>query len=591
MQGMALLPDPATFKQKQIQKMKNARIILLVILFVPLIFNAQDIDKPQKYKLTHHMSYEEWLHRDEIGKNFTPTDPPEAPVRMLAEFEQMKGVVIAFSLDYNEFGIPVSAIKEMAEDITVIVIAEGSSAQTTVTNLLNSNGVNMDNVEFLAAPTDSWWVRDYGPWFVIDGNNEVGVCDFPYNRPSRVNDDEIPIEVSTFMDVNLFGMALISTGGNFMCDGMGIAASTDLIWEENPTLSHDEVAQLVNDYLGIQTYHILNDPLGDYIKHIDCWGKFLDVDKILLAQVPENDPRYQDYEDIADYFAEQTSSFGTPYEIYRVFAPGNSEATPYTNSLILNNKVFVPISGSQYDAAAISVYQQAMPGYEIIGSMSSEWLNTDALHCRTKGMADKEMLYIKHIPISGPIPVNQGYEIDATIIPYSGQALYPDSLFIRYNVNNGDFSTIALSLVGNDYQAFIPEQANGDTIRYYIHAADESGHSANHPFIGQPDPHLFIVGTATSIAKNELLGIHVEKTYPNPFRDELTIRYKTEKAGHVNFVLTNSMGQVISKDVYANVSSGKNIIKVSGSGLKPGIYIYYLSNDNKTVRGKVMKAY
>jgi agmatine/peptidylarginine deiminase len=571
--------------------MKKALIILFSVLYIHFVLNAQDYDKSHVYKLTHHMSYEEWLHRGEIGKNFTPTDPPNAPVRMLAEFEQMKGVIIAFDTFENAFGIPVNAIKEMAEDVTVTVIAEGSTAQTTVTNLFNSNGVNMDNVEFLSAPTDSWWVRDYGPWFVIDGNDEFGVCDFPYNRPFRVNDDEIPVEVSSFMNTNLFGMNLIATGGNYMCDGLGIAASTDLIWEENPSLSHDEVAQLVNDYLGVHTYHVLADPLGDYIKHIDCWGKFLDVDKILLGQVPENDPRYQDFENIAEYFSGQTSSYGTPYEIYRVFTPGNNETTPYTNSLILNNKVFVPISGSQYDDDAIEVYQEAMPGYEIIGAMSSGWLNTDALHCRTKGMADKEMLFIEHVPISGTVPVDQDYVINTTIIPYSGQALYTDSLFIRYKVNNGDFSTLALSLVqGNDYQALIPAQANGDTVRYYIHAADESGHSANHPFIGQPDPHLFIAGTFTGIAENDPLDISVEKIYPNPFSNTLTVQYEIDKPGNINFVLTNSMGQIICNDIYENISSGKNIIQISGSDLKPGIYIYYLSNENKTVRGKVMKA-
>ena len=566
--------------------MRKIQIVLLALM----LFNITNAQKPFKHKLTHNMSYYEWLNRGEIGKDFTPTDPPPHPVRMLAEFEQMKGVIVVFDSYNNNFGIPISAIKEMADDVVVTVVAESTSVQTSVANLLNSNGVNMNNVEFMIAPTDSWWVRDYGPWFVIDGNNEFGVCDFPYNRPFRVNDDEIPVEVSGFMNVNLFGMNLIATGGNYMCDGMGIAASTDLIWEENPTLSHDEVAQLANDYLGIHTYYVLNDPLDDYIKHIDCWGKFLDVDKILLGQVPDNDPRYQNYENIAEYFAGQTSSYGTPYEIYRVFTPGNNETTPYTNSLILNKKVFVPISGCQYDDDAISVYEEAMPGYEIIGVTSTGWLNTDALHCRTKGLADKKMLYIKHIPISGTVPINQDYEINATIIPYSGQALYPDSLLVRYKVNNEDYSTVVLSLVqGNEYQALIPEQADGDTIRYYIYAADESGHNANHPFIGQSDPHLFVVVSSTGIATNEPLGINVEKVYPNPFSNKVTIQYKIDKSVNINFVLTNSLGQVICDDTYENVSSGKNIIQISGSNLKPGIYIYYLSSDNKTVRGKVMK--
>ena len=53
----------------------------------------------------------------------------------------------------------------------------------------------MDNVAFLITPTDSYWVRDYGPWFVFDGENNPGIMDFPYNRP-RPNDNNVPAAVA-----------------------------------------------------------------------------------------------------------------------------------------------------------------------------------------------------------------------------------------------------------------------------------------------------------------------------------------------------------------------------------------------------------
>ena len=41
-----------------------------------------------------------------------------------------------------------------------------------------------------------------------------------------------------------------------------------------------------------------------------------------------------------------------------------------------------------------------MPGYEIIGVYSNGAIDSDALHCRTRGIADREMLLsIGHIPI------------------------------------------------------------------------------------------------------------------------------------------------------------------------------------------------
>lgn len=454
------------------------------------IFQSFNSIQAQEKKLTHHMTPEEMLRKDEIGKDFYPTDPPEGNVRQTAEFERMESVLIRYP-----FGIPMALIVEMAEDCMVTTIVANQSQENSVKNQYSAAGINLDNCDFIHAPTDSYWTRDYGPWYVVDGNYDVGIVNFPYNRP-RPNDDDIPIAVANYLGIDLFGMDLISTGGNYMTDGMGISASTELIWEENPSLSHDDVDNLVESYLGIHTYHVLPDPLNEYIDHIDCWGKFLDVDKVLIGEVPITDYRYDDFEYVANYFAEQISSYGNLYQVFRVFTPGINPGTPYTNSLILNEKVLIPILGSQYDDDALAVYEEAMPGYEIIGVENGGygWANTDALHCRTRGMADRGMLYIRHIPLLGEVPQESEFEIIASIIPYSGEDLYTDSLLVYYKVNNGAYTSLIMTpLFGSAYKAAIPQQAIGSEVSYFIHAADYSGRSEDHPFIGFPDPHVFTV--------------------------------------------------------------------------------------------------
>ncbi len=39
-----------------------------------------------------------------------------------------------------------------------------------------------------------------------------------------------------FLGIESFAMDLITAGGNYMTTGEGISASSDLTWEENPTL-------------------------------------------------------------------------------------------------------------------------------------------------------------------------------------------------------------------------------------------------------------------------------------------------------------------------------------------------------------------
>ena len=55
--------------------------------------------------------------------------------------------------------------------------------------------------------------------------------------------------------------------------------------------------------------------------------------------------------------------------------------------LKLNDKVLVPIMNSSWDDDAIAVYEEAMPGYEILG-FTGTWQSTDALQCRVRGIPD-----------------------------------------------------------------------------------------------------------------------------------------------------------------------------------------------------------
>ncbi len=458
----------------------------ICILLSAISVMAQQADP--NHGLKHWMTPEEASHRDLIGRGFVETDPPAGIVRNVEEFGPAEGVLVRYP-----FGIPINLIKEMAEDDTVTTIVGNASNQASVTSQYQSNGVNLAHCKFLIAPTDTYWTRDYGPWYVTYGDKQVGIVDFPYNRP-RPNDDDIPKKLATSLGIEWFGMNVIQTGGNYMTDGMGQSASTTLVWEENPGQSHEQIAQKMHDYLGIENYMVVPDPNGTYIDHIDCWGKFLAPDKILIRKVPPTHPQYTLIENTAAFFASSISSYGTPYRVFRVNTPNDE---PYTNSFILNKKVFVPIMGNSNDNAALLAYQTAMPGYEILGYLanpSAPWESTDALHCRTHEMADRGMLYIKHMPLLGQVTAQADFEINADIVPFSKQPVYSDSAWVIYKVNSGAWDTLSMvNSAGDHWTASIPGQMEGDTVSYFITAADASGRRQNHPFIGAPDPHVFII--------------------------------------------------------------------------------------------------
>jgi hypothetical protein len=168
---------------------------------------------------------------------------------------------------------------------------------------------------------------------------------------------------------------------------------------------------------------------------------------------------------------------------------------PYTNSVIVNNKVLVPFMNSSWDDSAKAAYEAAMPGYTVkgfIGNPSTPWESTDALHCRVMGIADVGILFIHHIPVAGNQPCEADYVINADIIACSDSALKSDSVLLRYKVNSGSYKVLHMANTsGIHYTATIPKQAGGSTIKYYISAADKSGRHATAPFIGEADPFVF----------------------------------------------------------------------------------------------------
>ncbi|MDP8209879.1 MAG: agmatine deiminase family protein [Candidatus Stygibacter australis] len=466
------------------------KLLLIISLMIAIsLFAVEKIDvlENDPFPLTHWLSAAEAARWDEIGRDFYETDPPVGPVHNVAEFETMEGVLIRYP-----FGIPMGLIIALSEQTKLLTIVSSTSQQNTVLSQYNSQGVNTANCEFLIAPTDSYWTRDYGPWYVIDGNDEFGIVNFPYNRP-RPNDNDIPIEVADYLDINLFGMDVIQTGGNYMTDGFSISASTNIAYDEN-SISNDEVDQRMLDYLGIQTYYVIDDPNNTYIDHIDCWGKFLDVDKVLIREVPASHAQYDEIEAVADFFAGEVSSYGNNYQVYRVNTPNNQ---PYTNSLILNDHVYVPTVGSQYDDDAIASYEAAMPGYTIVNvpDGGAGWESTDALHCRAKGIADRQMLYIHHLPLLDDQPADVDLNISAELTAYSGAGILEGEVIMHYKIADGEWIDVVMESTDPiTWEADIPGQPEGSVVHYYISAMDGDGNTAMHPLIGEPDPHEYYAG-------------------------------------------------------------------------------------------------
>ena len=483
--------------------------------------------------------YQNYLSNEGV---FVKTDAPslsQGEVRFPAEFEPVQAVMVVYPLN-----VPYQLLQEISEDCKLITVVntrkDGSTAAGARQDYIN-NDVNINNCEFIEAGINSHWIRDFGPWCVFHGK-DVAIVDNIYNcsfyndkhevveSPNwlsgngRLYDDQFARTYATNNNIPLYGMEVVHTGGNMMQDGRGVGVSDDIVYKESKTfvnLSEETVNQRMKDYLGINPYHVTIDPQGDYIAHVDCWGKFLAPDKIIIAKVPSTHEQYNDYEKVASYFDTTNCCWGYPYKVYRVEVPVTNKSeikaynkiAPYTNSLILNNKVLVPISSltpSSYNDAALAVYREAMPGYEIIGidyvlsddygPYESGWLNTDALHCRTRDIMDFKMLFVDHRNVLfGEQAYQESYPITAKFIAYSGDNISKTKL--HYSIDGGNsYTTVDMQQVDttDEYTANITGHADGATIKYYVTGEDASGRTCVQPQFGELEPHTFTAGAAST---------------------------------------------------------------------------------------------
>lgn len=274
-----------------------------------------------------------------------------------------------------------------------------------------AEGVDPHEGSGIFRPNDSAGAVKFSDWLngpIRKWNNAVWnktVQEHSHNVPNIHRKKLPPIKTH-----NWYFTGLLDVGGNYMVTGDGTIASSYLVATQNelPVESEkqdtkpdastidermDYIMDQCNRFLGSKKYLVLTDPTGTYIGHIDCWGKFLAPDKVLIAE-SQDKLTNKAFDGIAAFFKQEGFKVFRVMcqDVYIPIADSPATTAAYTNSLILNKVAYIPIAGGEYkqfDDDAIAVYKKALPGYEVIGIPGKPefpWLGTDAMHCRTRGV-------------------------------------------------------------------------------------------------------------------------------------------------------------------------------------------------------------
>ncbi len=288
---------------------------------------------------------------------------------------------------YNSVITPMAVgITTADEESIAYVLVTGSSQQSSATSTLSSAGADMDQIEFITYSSDTGWIRDYGPRFIFEDGLRA-MIDHTYNRP-RPNDNAFPDFLSELWDEPEYDIPLTHGGGNFHLFSNSEAFMSDLILDENPGLTAEDVIGYYKDYQNLDLTIYPGFPFSiDGTSHIDMWMMPIGDYKIIIGQ----------YEGSSGYPAKVITDNATAdlesrgYTVYRI--PGWNSGSggyggthyTYTNATIFNDIVFISKFGGSYtaqDAEALAIYEDALPGYQIIQINSSSIIGAaGAMHC------------------------------------------------------------------------------------------------------------------------------------------------------------------------------------------------------------------
>ena len=279
-------------------------------------------------------------------------------------------------------------------------------------------GLDNSAIDIHIISNDDVWVRDCGPIFLVNDQDELAVTSWNFNgwgeRYPFQKDRLIPAEVADKLGLPLFTAPITLEGGAIEVNGQGTLIATRssiLNPNRNPGKWQDEIDGAIKDYLGVQHTIWLTgasrefcDLVGsDTDLHVDSYARFTDESTVLYSWTDDEANNF--YPVLKQHRGELRKSrteSGKPLtlvclpkpvnEMYSTLDPSTRppfenvlSLGSYANFYVANSVVLVPVYGDVNDARAKSILAEQFPDREIVGIPA--WATAELggmMHCVTQ---------------------------------------------------------------------------------------------------------------------------------------------------------------------------------------------------------------
>jgi agmatine deiminase len=265
-------------------------------------------------------------------------------------------------------------------------------------------------IEILEAPLDEFWMRDFGPTFVVDDERPgvLGAVDWIFNgwgAPAWAEwkkSAEIARFVADRVGAELVSSVLVNEGGGIHVDGEGTVLLTETVQldpNRNPYADRARVEAELARTIGAT--HAIWLPRG-LTRDYDDFGTNGHVDIVATIPSPgtlllhsQDNPGHPDFEvsrELRALLSETTDAAGRPWNIVDLPAPETLRDHEgfvdwsYVNHLVVNDGVIACGFGEERaDAAAREILAAAYPGRRVVTVDSRPiFARGGGIHCITQ---------------------------------------------------------------------------------------------------------------------------------------------------------------------------------------------------------------
>ncbi len=350
--------------------------------------------------------------------------------RMPAEWELHEAVWLQWP-DVSMRGTPSYARKlqstwlemtaALGNHVTVRIAATNTDAAADVERDCARFGANMARVEVHVVPLDDVWMRDNGPIFVKSADGELVATDWNFNgwgKEAAIKDldRQVPTVVAGLCGLKRQVGDIITEGGAIEVNGSGTLMATRssiLNPNRNPGKSQQEIEVALSKLLGVTNFVWLSGAppdvcykLGDPTDfHIDLVARFVERNVVLANYTEDHsDPRKPFMDRHIEELKVARDETGASLEVIPIpaphmqsvstvtfggvsfsIAPGAPTDASYTNYLVTNGLVLMPVYGRPEDTRAKAIIAEHFPGRQVVGiSAISVTEQGGSIHCVTQ---------------------------------------------------------------------------------------------------------------------------------------------------------------------------------------------------------------